>query len=85
MKQLNKYILLLSLILFNKANAQKDKSFFITTDTIVLENPVIISFENTDGMFLINENYIRNKKNIDIQKMISEGRAYLFSNEFYRF
>ncbi|WDO14508.1 hypothetical protein MH928_07365 [Flavobacterium sp. WW92] len=85
MEQLNKYILLLGLLLFNNVNAQENKNFFITRDTIVLDSPVIISFKNTDGMFLINENYIRNKKNLDIQKMIDEGRAYVYSDEFYRF
>lgn len=85
MGQLNKYIILICLIFFNSVKAQDNKRFFITKDTLVLEKPVIISFKNTDGMFLINENHIRNKKNVDIKKMIEEGKAFIFSDEFYRF
>lgn len=85
MGKLNKYIILISLMFFNNIHAQEDKKFFITKDTLVIENPVIISFKDTDGMFLTNENYIRNKKNIDIKKMLNEGKAYIYNNEFYRF
>jgi hypothetical protein len=86
MEQLNKYyFIILNILIFNIATAQNDKKFFITKDTLLVENPVILSFKNFDGMFLTNENYLKHNKKINIKKMIDAGDAFIFSDDFYRF
>lgn len=85
MEQLSKYFILLSFLTLGSAKAQNDKKFFITKDTLFIENPVIISFKNSDGMFLINKNYLQQNQKINIKKMIEEGKAFIFSDDFYRF
>lgn len=85
MEQLSKYFIMLSILTLGSAKAQDDKKFFITKDTMFIENPVIISFKNSDGMFLINENYFQQPQKINLNKMIEEGKAFIFSDDFYRF
>jgi hypothetical protein len=84
MEQLNKYCIIF-LLFFTWAKAQTIKSFFITKDTLTIENPIVVSIKNIDGMFLTDEKYIKDRKKIDIKKMLDKGTAYIFNDEFYRF
>jgi hypothetical protein len=84
MDMLNKLtIIFICFILFNKANAQFEKNFYITSDTIVVNDPVIISSKKHDGMFLVSHKDI--KQGVSIEKLILENKVYIFNNDLYRF
>lgn len=84
----NKYyylLLLLQVLCLNSVNAQNDKKFFITRDTLLIENPVIVSFKGKDGRFVMSENYLRDIKHFNIKKLLREGKAYIHNHDFFRF
>jgi hypothetical protein len=83
MGQLNKLIIVICFIFFYRANAQDEKKFYITKDTIILEDVNIISLNNQDGMFLVKGVDI--KKGIDLKKLLKDGKVYLFSDDIYRY
>jgi len=83
MEQLNRLIIIVCFIFFSEANAQDEKKFYITKDTIILEDASIISLNSQDGMFLVNSADI--KKKIDLIKLMKDGQIYLFSDDIYRY
>lgn len=83
MGQLSKLIIVVCFIFFHKANAQEEKKFYITKDTITLEDVSIISLNSQDGMFLVKGVDI--KKGIDLKKLLKDGKIYLFSDDVYRY
>ena len=86
MEKLNKYYYILALNLcLCVAYAQETKHFFITKDTLVLENPVVISFKNIDGLFVIDSTTLKSDKKINIIKLLEEDKAFIYSDNFYRF
>lgn len=83
MEQLNKLIIVICFSFLYKANAQEERKFYITKDTITLENTSVISLNTQDGMFLVNEVDIKN--GINLKKLFRSGKLYLFSDDIYRY
>ena len=73
MEQLNKLVIVfICFMLFYKTNAQEVKNFYLTRDTIVVYEPVVLSLKKYDGMFLVSNNDI--KQEINIEKLILKIR-----------
>jgi len=84
MEQLNKLVIVfICFMLFYKTNAQEGKNFYLTRDTIVVDEPVVLSLKKYDGMFLVSNNDI--KQEINIEKLILENKIYIFNTDLYRF
>ncbi len=83
MGQLNKLVIVICLICLSRANAQDERKFYITKDTLILKDVSILSLNNVDGMFVVNDVDI--KKEINIKKLLEDGKLYLFSDDIYRY
>lgn len=76
-----KCCIFLILVLINlNLSAQERKSFFVV-DTITLKEPVLFNFQNYDGEFITESKVL--KKNRNKRKLIKEGLAFIYSEDFY--
>lgn len=72
--------LLFIFFLFNKfLFSQQPKDFYLTTDQIVLQTPVLVSFKGKKGSFIVNNNDFKKSKNIN--KLLKEGKAFLYFDD----
>jgi len=85
MEQLIKILAILILAYSAEVHAQIDKHFFLTKDTINIENPVIISEVNRDGLFVVDNKHLKVGERVNLKKMLNEGKAFVFSTEIYIF
>lgn len=58
--------------------AQEIKSFYFVQDKIKIDNAVVVSVKGSYHLFLVSEKDISN--NINIEKLILEGKMYLFND-----
>ncbi len=58
--------------------AQEIKSFYFVQDKIKIDNAVVVSVKGSYHLFLVSEKDI--SKNINIEKLILEGKIYLFND-----
>ncbi|WP_332454811.1 hypothetical protein [Chryseobacterium aquaticum] len=85
----NSFYIILFLFFNNFLFSQKLKDYYLTSDTVVFKDPIIV-VPNYDkvGIFVVEkENYIKEK---DINKLFTENKAFIFDKdnliyEFYRY
>lgn len=81
MEQLNLHrnsILILFILLFTNLKSQ-DRRIYITNDTIIFENPIVVSNNQNEGFFILEEENLKK----DYDKMVLSPNTYIYIYNIY--
>lgn len=78
--QLSKYIfVIIFFILSNNMFSQTLNDSYITQDTIVINNPIIVMIKGYDGKFILSEDLFESTRNI--QKALKNHKVFLYNDD----